>query len=271
MSRFKITIEYDGGPYVGWQRQTNGRSVQGEIEAALARLTGETVTLRAAGRTDAGVHAVGQVAHLDLARAMTGDVVRDGLNAHLRGQPIAILDAAIASRSFDARFSATARHYVYRLIERRAPPALERGRVWHVTPPLDLAAMRAGAGALVGSHDFTTFRSAECQAKSPTKALDRLEIARADGEIRIAASARSFLHSQVRSMVGTLVKVGHGSWPVVRVAEALEARDRAACGPLAPPHGLYLVAVDYGEAPATDPDDGEGAEPPADLQPAVAK
>ncbi len=245
MSRFKIAIEYDGSPYLGWQRQAEGRTVQGVIEEAIRRLSGETVTIRGAGRTDAGVHAYGQIAHFDLASGFDADTVRDGLNAHLRPEPIVILSAASVSADFDARLSATARHYHYRILNRRSPPAVDRGRVWHVPHPLDLVAMRLGAAALVGNHDFTTFRSAECQAKSPVKTLDRLQVERYGEELCVEASARSFLHSQVRSMVGTLVKVGTGAWPAERVAAALEARDRAECGPLAPPHGLYLVAVDY--------------------------
>jgi tRNA pseudouridine38-40 synthase len=245
MSRFKITIEYDGSPYLGWQRQAEGRTVQGVVEEAIRRLSGETVTIRGAGRTDTGVHAYGQVAHFDLMSGFDADTIRDGLNAHLKLEPIVVIAAAAASADFDARLSATARHYHYRILNRRSPPAVDRGRVWHMPQPLDLVAMRLGAAALVGNHDFTTFRSAECQAKTPVKTLDRLDVERYGEEICIEASARSFLHSQVRSMVGTLVKVGTGAWPAERVAEALEARDRAECGPLAPPHGLYLVAVDY--------------------------
>ncbi len=245
MPRYRITIEYDGTPFSGWQRQADSASVQEEIEKAIAKLTGESATIRGAGRTDAGVHALGQVAHFDLAAAKPTDTIRDGLNAHLREQPIVILAAAKTDADFDARFSALARHYRYRILNRRPPPALDRGRVWHVPQQLDLGAIGDGAAALVGHHDFTTFRSSECQAKSPVKTLDRLVVDAEGEEIVIEASARSFLHSQVRSMVGTLAKVGTGAWPPGRVAEALEARDRAACGPLAPPHGLYLVAVDY--------------------------
>jgi tRNA pseudouridine38-40 synthase len=263
MQRYRIIVEYDGGPYVGWQRQAEGRSVQGELEAALERLTGARTAIRGAGRTDAGVHAIGQVAHFDLERNVETDTIRDGLNAHLRDQPIAVLGAAAAEPDFDARFSATARHYAYRILDRRAPPAVDRGRVWHVTRPLDPDAMRAGAAALIGRHDFTSFRAAECQAKSPVKTLDRFELVRDGEELRIAASARSFLHSQVRSMVGTLVKVGTGSWPPGRVREILEARDRAECGPLAPPHGLYLMAVEYSGERAIAPADRESEDLPA--------
>ena len=252
MQRYRIIVEYDGSPFVGWQRQAEGRSVQGEIEAALTRLTGEAATLRGAGRTDAGVHALGQVAHFDLAKDVETDTIRDGLNAHLRGFPIAVLAASPVGADFDARFSATGRHYAYRILNRRSPPALDAGRVWQVARPIDSDAMQRGATALVGYHDFTTFRAAECQAKSPVKTLDRLVVSRDGDAVRVEASARSFLHSQVRSMVGTLVKVGIGAWPVGQVAAALSARDRSACGPLAPPHGLYLIAVDYGAKPPAD-------------------
>ena len=245
MPRYRLLIEYDGGPFVGWQRQENGCSVQQAIEEAVEKFAGERVTLRAAGRTDAGVHALGQVAHVDLARDWPADTVRDAVNAHLRPEPIVILQAETAPPDFDARFSATRRHYLYRILNRRAPAALDAGRVWTLPQPLDAGAMHRAAQALVGKHDFTTFRAAECQADSPVKTLDRLEISRAGEEIAVRASARSFLHSQVRSIVGSLVKVGEGRWPEARIAEILGARDRAACGPLAPPHGLYLATVDY--------------------------
>jgi len=250
MHRFRITIEYDGGPYSGWQRQAEGATVQGAIEAAIERLSGEAVTLRGAGRTDAGVHALGQVAHFDLEAHFGTDTIRDGLNAHLKAEPISILAASAVGPDFDARLSATKRHYRYRILNRRAPPAVEQGRLWHVPQPIDEAAMRKAAGALVGHHDFTTFRSAECQAKSPVKTLDRLTVARRGDEVIVEASARSFLHSQVRSMIGSIARVGTGAWPIDAVAEILEARDRTRCGPLAPPHGLYLVAVDYEPAAA---------------------
>lgn len=245
MNRYRITVEYDGRPYAGWQRQSNAVSVQGEIETALKKLTGETATIGGAGRTDAGVHASGQIAHFDLEREWRAGTIRDGLNAHLREQPIIILEAEQVDRTFDSRFSATARHYSYRVLNRRSPPAIDRWRVWHVPRPVDIEAMRAGAKALIGRHDFTTFRSSDCQAKSPVKNLDRLDITQNGEDIAFVVSARSFLHSQVRSMVGTLVKVGTGAWPVSRVGEVLAARDRTACGPLAPPFGLYLVRVDY--------------------------
>ena len=245
MARFKLTIEYDGGPFVGWQRQQNGRSVQAALEEAIVAFSGETVVVKGAGRTDAGVHALGQVAHIDLAGAWAPDTIRDALNAHLRPEPVAILAAEAVAEDFDARFSAVKRHYLYRIVNRRAPPALDRGKVWWVQVPLDAEAMHAAAQSLVGKHDFTTFRSTECQAKSPVRTLDRLAVTREAGEIVVRADARSFLHNQVRSMVGTLKKVGEGRWPVAAVGEALAARERARSGPVAPPDGLYLVAVDY--------------------------
>lgn len=250
MPRFRLTIEYDGTGFCGWQRQAGQPSVQQALEEAIERFCGETVRLRGAGRTDTGVHALGQVAHVDLAGDWPADTVRDALNAHLSmaGAAVSILAAAPAAGDFDARFSATARHYLYRILNRRAPAALARGRVWHVARPLDAAAMQAAGQALVGLHDFTTFRSVQCQARSPLKTLDRLEVTRAGDEILVRASARSFLHNQVRSMVGTLKRVGEGAWSRADVAAALAARDRAACGPVAPPQGLYLVAVDYGDA-----------------------
>ncbi len=245
MPRYKLTIEYDGGPFVGWQRQENGLSVQQALEEAIAAFSGETVIVKGAGRTDSGVHALGQVAHIDLARERSADVVRDATNANLRPHPISVVAAEAVSGEFDARFSAVKRHYLYRIQQRRAAPALDRGRVWWIAQPLDVAAMHAAAQALVGKHDFTTFRSAQCQAKSPVKTLDRLDVSREGDEVVIRASARSFLHNQVRSMVGTIRKVGDGSWPPEAVGEALAARDRARSGPVAPADGLYLVAVDY--------------------------
>lgn len=245
MTRFKLSIEYNGGPYVGWQRQENGRSVQQAIEEAIAAFSGERVVVKGAGRTDAGVHALGQVAHIDLGGDWKDDKVRDALNAHLRPEPIAILAAVSVMPDFDARFSAVKRHYLYRISDRRAPPALDKGRVWWVAGTLDVEAMHRAAQSLVGFHDFTTFRAAQCQAKSPEKTLDRLDVVREGGEVVIRATARSFLHNQVRSMVGTLKKVGDGAWPVSAVADALAAKDRARSGPVAPPDGLYLVAVDY--------------------------
>jgi tRNA pseudouridine38-40 synthase len=248
MPRYKLTIEYDGGPFVGWQRQKNGRSVQQAIEEAVAAFAREQITLKGAGRTDAGVHALGQVAHLDLVEAWPADTVRDATNAHLRPEPVAILSVEPVTGEFDARFSAVKRHYLYRIVDRRAPLALDRDRVWHVPARLDADAMHAAAQSLVGKHDFTTFRAAECQAKSPVKTLDRLDVARRGDEIEVGASARSFLHSQVRSMVGALKKVGEGKWPTAEVTAALAARDRARSGPVAPAQGLYLLRVDYSPA-----------------------
>jgi tRNA pseudouridine38-40 synthase len=245
MPRWRLTIEYDGTGLCGWQRQANGPSVQQALETAVEKFCGERVTVFGAGRTDAGVHALGQVTHLDLARETSGEVLRSALNHHLRPLAVSVLAAAPAPASFDARLSALARVYRYRILNRRAPPAVERGRVWHVAPPLDAAAMQAGAAHLVGRHDFSTFRDALCQARSPVKTLDRLEIGRVGDEIRIEARARSFLHHQVRNIAGTLQLVGLGRWPPERVAAALAARDRRAGGPTAPPEGLYLVEICY--------------------------
>lgn len=247
MPRFRLTVEYDGSNYVGWQRQDNGPSVQGAIEKAVLSLTGETVSIRGAGRTDSGVHARGQVAHVDLARDWTGEILRNALNAHLgqAGNRIAILDAAPVPGSFDARFSAIRRHYLYRIITRRAPLALEANRAWWVTKPLDHETMHAAAQTLVGLHDFTTFRSTHCQANSPMRTLDRLDVTRDGDLIEIRATAQSFLHNQIRSLAGTLKLVGEGKWSVDDVRAALEAKDRTACGPVAPPDGLYFMQVDY--------------------------
>ena len=245
MPRYKLTIEYDGGPFIGWQLQDNGPSVQGVLIAAVAAFCGEKVSIPGAGRTDAGVHALGQVAHVDLAKAWDAETVRDALNAHLRPQPVVVLAAEQVDASFDARRSARRRHYVYRIVNRRADLALERGRAWRIGKPLDAAAMHAAAQRLVGRHDFTTFRHSECQAKSPVKTLDVLDVERIGEEIRVRAAARSFLHNQVRSMVGALALVGEGKWSVDDVSAALAARDRAACAPVAPPDGLYLLRVDY--------------------------
>jgi tRNA pseudouridine38-40 synthase len=245
MPRYKLTIEYDGRPFVGWQIQDNGPSVQGVLMAAIAAFSGEEVSVQGAGRTDAGVHALAQVGHVDLAKDWDEDTVRDALNAHLRPHPIAVLRAERVPDTFDARFSAIRRHYRYRIVNRRADLALERGRAWRIAKALDSAAMHAAAQRLVGRHDFTTFRNAECQAKSPVKTLDRLDVARGADEIDVLTCARSFLHSQVRSMVGALALVGEGKWTADDVTAALEKRDRTACAPVAPPDGLYLVRVDY--------------------------
>ena len=245
MPRYKLTIEYDGTPFVGWQVQDNGVSVQGAIAAAVTAFSGETVPVQGAGRTDAGVHARGQVAHVDLAKDWETDSVRDALNFHLRPQPVAVLSAERVGDDFDARFSAIKRHYLYRIVNRRADLALEASRGWRVGRPLDAEAMHGAAQRLVGRHDFTTFRATECQAKSPVKTLERLDVARGGEELNVTAVARSFLHHQVRSMVGSLVHVGEGKWSAGDLAAALAARDRARCGQVAPPQGLYLVRVEY--------------------------
>ena len=245
MARFKLTLEYDGTPFVGWQRQDNGPSVQAAIEAAITAFCGETVAVFGAGRTDAGVHAAGQVAHCDIARATDADTLRDALNHHLRPDPIAVLAATIVPDDFHARFSATHRAYVYRILNRRAPAALTAGRVWWVAKPLDVEAMAAAAARLTGHHDFTSFRATECQAKSPEKTLDCLSVERLGEEIHITAAARSFLHHQVRNLVGTLQQVGVGRWASADMDGILAARDRAAAGPTAPAHGLVLSQVDY--------------------------
>lgn len=250
MPRFALRIDYDGGPFQGWQRQAEGQpSVQAAVEAALSRLEPGAHTIAAAGRTDAGVHATGQVATVDLSRDWGTFRLGEALNFHLKPLPVAVLAVARVSDDFHARFSATERRYLFRLVARRAPVTHDRGRVWQVLNPLDVAAMRAGAAHLLGLHDFTTFRSSICQARSPVKTLDSLEISEhpyAGGrEYRFALRARSFLHNQVRSIVGTLERVGAGAWHPDRVAEALAARDRAACGPVCPPQGLYLTGVGY--------------------------
>jgi tRNA pseudouridine38-40 synthase len=245
MPRYKLTIEYDGAPFCGWQVQENALSIQGALEAAVEAMCGEQVRVHGAGRTDAGVHALGQVAHCDIAKAFAAGRLRDGLNAHLRPNPIAVLAAEIAPETFEARFCARKRHYLYRIKNTRANLALDVGRSWRVPRPLDANAMHEAAQGLVGKHDFTTFRHSDCQAKSPEKTLDQLDVSRAGEAINIVTSARSFLHSQVRSMVGSLVWVGEGRWGADDLAGALAARDRAACGPVAPPEGLYLVRVEY--------------------------
>ncbi|MFN3274993.1 MAG: tRNA pseudouridine(38-40) synthase TruA [Paracoccus sp. (in: a-proteobacteria)] len=256
MPRYALRVEYDGAPFAGWQAQADQPSVQGAIEAALARLDGGFAAgarIAAAGRTDAGVHATGQVAHADLTRDWDPFRLAEALNWHLKPAPVAILAAARVADDFHARFSATERRYLFRLVSRRAPMTHDRGLVWQVRNPLDLDAMRAGAVHLTGAHDFTTFRSSICQAKSPLKTLDEITIEEAatphGREYRFHLRARSFLHNQVRSIVGTLERVGAGSWAPDRVAQALAARDRAACGPVCPPHGLYLRGVGYPDDP----------------------
>jgi tRNA pseudouridine38-40 synthase len=245
MPRYKIIVEYDGAPFAGWQYQENSPSVQRAIMTAIEAFSGEKVMVQGAGRTDAGVHALGQVAHFDLASERDTDTVRDAINAHLRPLPVAILSAEKVPGDFDARRSAVRRHYLYRIANRRPDLAIERGRAWRLPRRLDAEAMHAAAQCLVGKHDFTTFRSTECQAKSPEKTLDWLDVSRTGDEIHITAVARSFLHNQVRSMVGSLEVVGNGKWNADDLAHALAARDRAACGPVAPPEGLYLVRVEY--------------------------
>lgn len=247
MPRYRMTVEYDGTPYVGWQKQENGHSVQSAIENAVLALTGETVLVRGAGRTDSGVHAMGQVVHADLTKTWPTHVLRNALNAYLgrAGERVSILETAEVDEQFDARFSAHRRHYLYRILSRKAPLALEAKRAWWVSKDLDHVAMHAAAQTLVGYHDFTTFRSVHCQANSPLRTLDILDVTRSGELIEIRATAQSFLHNQIRSFAGTLKMVGEGKWSVGDVAEALAARDRKACGPVAPPEGLYFMRVDY--------------------------
>jgi len=245
MTRWKLTIEYDGGPFVGWQRQDNGESVQQALEEALRRMTSEQSVVTGAGRTDAGVHALAMSAHVDIARAVTSHRLREGLNALVRPRPISVLEVEPVADDWHARFSCLGRRYLYRILSRRAPPALDSGRVWHLAAPLDVEAMREGAARLIGRHDFTTFRSAHCQSASPVKTLDRLEISRVGDEVHVVAAARSFLHHQVRSMVGCIALVGRRQWRPQDIGKALEARDRAALGFNAPPQGLYFVEALY--------------------------
>jgi len=245
MPRYKLIIEYDGGPFVGWQRQENGPSIQAALERAAFKLTGEKVVSHAAGRTDAGVHALAMCAHIDLEKVFREDVVRDALNQHLKPDPISVLSAQAVSDEFHARFSCIGRGYEYRIVNRRPPLTLERGKVWRVQAPLDAVAMHDAAQALVGKHDFTTFRAAQCQADSPVKTLDEISVARAGEEVIIRCAARSFLHSQVRSFAGSLVEVGRGKWRVRDLQAALKAADRSACGPVAPPDGLYFMRARY--------------------------
>ncbi len=245
MPRYRICVEYDGTPFFGWQRQAQGLSVQGVLEDAIQKFCAETVSLRAAGRTDSGVHALGQVVHFDLTNRWEPFRICEALNFHVKPAPIAVLACEEVSSDFDARYSASARHYCYRILCRRAPPALDRDRVWWLPIALDHEVMGVAARVLLGSHDFTTFRAAACQAKSPLRTLDRLDVTKNGEEIHIEASARSFLHNQVRSMVGSLKLVGEGKWGSRDLEAALLSKDRAACGPVAPASGLYLVRVDY--------------------------
>jgi tRNA pseudouridine38-40 synthase len=245
MPRYRLTIEYDGTDLVGWQRQANGLAVQQVLETAVERFAGETVRVHGAGRTDSGVHALGQVAHLDLTRDADPEEIIGALNYHVRPHAIAIRAVERTTEEFDARRSAIGRAYLYRIANRRAPLALERNRAWHVAPPLDAAAMHAAAQLLLGKHDFTSFRDSLCQANSPVKTLDRLDVTRDGEEIRVVAEARSFLHHQVRNMVGTLKLVGVGKWTAADVTAALAARDRRRGGPTAPAEGLYLTRVVY--------------------------
>jgi tRNA pseudouridine38-40 synthase len=245
MPRYKLMLEYDGGPFRGWQRQSDGPSVQASLEAAVQAFCGEQVQVVGAGRTDAGVHACGQVAHLDLAREVSLETLRNALNHHLRPAPVVVLEAAAVDDDFHARFSARMRHYRYRIVNRRPPLVLDRGRAWQVPGRLDAEIMHEAARRLIGRHDFTSFRSALCQAKSPVKTLAWMSVVRSGEQIEISARARSFLHHQVRNMVGTLKLIGEGRWPVERIEAVLAAHDRAAAGPTAPACGLYLMGVDY--------------------------
>lgn len=245
MPRYRLTLEYDGGPYHGYQAQAGLPSVQEAVERAILAFSGERVRLQAAGRTDTGVHATGQVVHADLEKAWPARTVMNALNAHLIDEAIVVLDAALAPEGWHARFSARERRYLYRILNRPAPPALERGRVWHVKKPLDVEAMHTAAQMLVGHHDFTTFRDLACQARSPLKTLDEASVRRVGDEVHLTFASRSFLHRQVRSMTGTLAEVGVGRWTGADVKAALEARDRRACGPVAPAHGLVLTHVAY--------------------------
>jgi len=247
MPRYRLLVEYDGRPYCGFQAQATLPSVQGAIEAAVKAFCGQAIRIAAAGRTDTGVHATGQVVHVDLERDWPAQTVMNALNAHLTREAVSILACQVAEGDWHARFSAKERRYLYRILNRRGPPALDRGKVWHVKKPLDADAMQAAAQALVGLHDFTTFRDMHCQAKSPLKTLDVARVTRVGEEVHLAFEARSFLHRQVRSMTGTLVEAGIGRWSAQDVKAALDARDRTACGPVAPPDGLYLVGVGYGD------------------------
>jgi tRNA pseudouridine38-40 synthase len=257
VTRWRLTIEYDGGPFMGWQRQEHGPSVQQTLEEALFRMTGELAAVHAAGRTDAGVHALAMSAHAEIEKTVTAHRLREGLNALVRPQPISILGVEPVADDWHARFSCIGRRYLYRILNRRAPPALDAGRLWHIPVPLDVEAMQAGAAFLIGRHDFTTFRSVQCQSDSPVKTLDRLEISHVGEEIHVRAAARSFLHHQVRSMVGCLALVGRGQWKPEDIQRALEARDRSALGLNAPPHGLYFVEAVYPNPPRNGDGDGD--------------
>jgi tRNA pseudouridine38-40 synthase len=245
VTRWRLTIEFDGTPFMGWQRQEHGPSVQQALEEAIHRMTGELAAVHGAGRTDAGVHALAMTAHVDIAKSLTEHRLREGINALVRPQPVSILAVQPAADDWHARFSCVERRYRYRILNRRAPSALDRGRVWHISVPLDAEAMREGAANLVGRHDFTTFRSAQCQSDSPVKTLDRLEVSREGDEVHVEAAARSFLHHQVRSMTGCLALVGRGQWSPDDMRKALEARNRAALGFNAPSRGLYFVVAIY--------------------------
>lgn len=245
MSRFCITIEYDGAPFVGWQRQDNGPSIQAALETAIFKLTGEEVTVFGAGRTDAGVHAHAQIAHFDLSSDWRGDKICDGLNYHLKPEPVSVLSGKIVDAEFHARFDAIQRHYVYRIINRRSPLTFDQGLAWQVKRPLDHEAMHAAAQHLIGKHDFTTFRSVHCQATSPVRTMGEIKVTRVGEQIEISVAARSFLHNQVRSIAGSLKLIGEGKWAIDHMAKILKAENRADCGPVAPAHGLYLVRVDY--------------------------
>lgn len=245
MPRYRLTLEYDGAPFRGFQAQADQPSVQSSLERAVEAFTGEFARVHVAGRTDTGVHATGQVAHIDLTRTWPTDVVRDALNAHLVPEPVVVLEAAEVDGDWHARFSATGRRYLYRILDRRPPAALERGRVWWIKSPLDAEAMQAAAQRLLGTHDFTTFRDMQCQAKSPIRTLDAARVRREGQEVWLEFAARSFLHRQVRSMTGSLAEVGAGRWTAEDLVAAFEAADRTRCGQVAPPHGLYLTAVTY--------------------------
>jgi len=245
MPRYRLILEYDGGPYNGFQAQADQPTVQGSLERAVKAFCAATIRVHAAGRTDTGVHATGQTVHIDLAKDWPAETVRNALNAHLRPEPIVVLDAEVAPEGWHARFSATERRYRYRILNRPSPPGLEQGHVWHVKAPLDAEAMHAAAQALVGHHDFTTFRDLACQAKSPVKTLDVVTVLREGQEVVLVFEARSFLHRQVRSMTGSLAEVGLGRWTAADLKAALDAKDRTACGPVAPADGLYLTGVSY--------------------------